>query len=145
MKFSRLTHLIVSFLLFVTYVGGSFIWCSPHHAYANEERTTKIEKEDESTHHHKDISSSHSEDDDEQDDHCKEGNLGWIDIYVHKDGFHDLAQVSFLSMIPVSFFMVQETSDAHYYRERVWIYIKQLYESEVAYANERKNITEVLI
>lgn len=145
MQFSRLTHPIISLLLFVTYVGGSFIWCSPHHTYANEEKTSKIERENESTHHHKDISSSHSENDDEQDDHCKEGKLDWTDIYVHKDSFHDLAQVGLLPMIPVTFFMAQEKNDAYFYRESIGIYRQQLYDSEVAYASERKNVIEVLI
>ena len=77
MKFSRLTHLIISPLLFLTYVGGTFIGCSPHHAYAAGENTVKIAIEAASaTHHHTDVSSSQSENDDEQDDHCKEGNLG---------------------------------------------------------------------
>lgn len=144
MKFSRFAHLIVSLLLFVTYVWGTFIWCSPHHAYATEENTVKLEDES-TTHHHTDVSSSHSENDDKQDDHCKEGNLGGMDIYVHKDSFHDLAQVSLLSMMPVPFFRVEEKNDAHFYRERVWIYKRQLYDSEVAYASERKNTIEVLI
>ncbi len=146
MKFSRITHLILSLLLFVTYIWGTFIWCSPHHVYATEGNIVKIEADGESTtHHHKDISSSHSENDDEQDDHCKEGNLGWIDVYIHKACFHDITQVDFLSIIPHLFFRIEEKNDAHFYRERVWIYKRQLYDSDVAYASERKNVIEVLI
>ncbi len=144
MKFSHLTHLIVSLLLFVTYVWGTFIWCSPHHAYATEGNTVKVEAES-TTHHHQDVSSSHSKNDDEQDDHCKEGNLGWMDIYIHKDSFHDLAQVSLLSIMPVPFFRVQEKNDAYFYRDSIGIYKQQLYDSETAYASDRKNIIEVLI
>ena len=42
-----------------------------------------------------------------------------MDIYVHKDSFHDLTQVDILSMISIPFFMVQERNDAYFYQERV--------------------------
>ncbi len=120
------------------------MWCSPHHAYATEENTTIVESNNEYTYSYHKVWSSHS-DNDEEDDHCKEGNLGGIDVYVHKDFFHDLAQGNLLSIMPVPFFMVQEKNDAYFYREWIGIYKKQLYDSEVAYASERKNIIEVLI
>ena len=144
MKSSRLSHLIVSLILFITYVGGIFIACSPHHAFASIEWTT-TNIEDGHTHIHTDTLSAHDESDNQQDNHCKEGNLGWMDIYVHKDSFHDLTQVDILSMISIPFFMVQERNDAYFYQERVWIYQQQLYDSEAAYANERKNTIEILI
>ncbi len=68
-----------------------------------------------------------------------------MDIYVHKDSFHDITQVSLLSMMSVPFFMVQEKNDAYFYQEGIGIYKQQLYDSETAYASERKNIIEVLI
>ncbi len=68
-----------------------------------------------------------------------------MDIYVYKDSFHDLAQVDILSVISMPFFMVQESNDAYFYQRRVWIYQQQLYHSEAAYANERKNTIEILI
>ncbi len=41
--------------------------------------------------------------------------------------------------------MVQEKNDAYFYREGIGIYNRQLYDSETAYASERKNVIEVLI
>ncbi len=119
------------------------MWCSPHHAYATEENTTIVESNNEYTHSYHKVWSSHS--DNNEEDHCKEGNLGGIDVYVHKDSFHDLAQGNLLSIMPVPFFMVQEKNDAYFYQKWIGIYKKQLYHSETAYANERKNIIEVLI
>ncbi len=144
MKFSWFTHLFVSLILSVTYIGGSFVACFPHHTYASGE-TIRANIEDGHTHIHTDIPSVSTKGDTEQDDHCKEGNLGWVDIYVHKDSFHDITQLNLLSIIPVPFFMVQEKNDAYFYREWIWIYTRQLYESEVAYTNERKNTIEILI
>ncbi len=147
MKFSHLSHPLISVLLFITYVGGAFLWCSPHHAYATEENTITIENDDGHLHSHKNVSSSQDENnsDSEKDDHCKEWNLMGVDVYIHKDFFHSLAQVDTLANFHVPFFMVQEKNDAYFYREWVGIYKKQLYDSEVAYASERKNIIEVLI
>lgn len=94
---------------------------------------------------HTDTLSAHDENDNQQDDHCKEGNLGWAYINLHKDSFHDLAQVDILSIIPISYFKIEEKNSAYFYRKRIWIHKQQLYDSEAAYANEKKNTIEILI
>ncbi len=144
MNFSRLLHLMLSLILFVTYVGGTFIVCSPHHTVAWDVTIT-TNREEGHTHLRTDTTSTHHDTDNQQDNHCKVGNIAWMDIYIHKDTFHDVAQVNIFSVNFIPFFMVQGINDSYFYQKWVWIYKQQLYESEVSYANERKNTIEILI